>query len=428
MKKTYHIPFLCFCFFTVAFLTIYFLGLFHIVQFADISSPDSFSYLDAANNLKNGCKPHPLRPYAYPGFLCFLQMFSNKESFFLLSVYLFQLLLLLSSFLLLYRIICFYCKSSYAVLAVLLLILHVSFYVYACLVHTEIFFIFLATLLVYFSHLFFIYKKDKYIEIVIFISCIACLVRPGFLYITLLLCVVTMLWLIKNKNYSMFLCTIVIFFATIGTQCYNIKKQYGNYKISYIDDVAQYRYLNNTVLIQSDTTKIVERMNTRNAFFDSLCYQKNKDASWAIIHAMAKEDTKQLIQKSWSNYIHGFYYQLKENAKYGNYFLRDLPKKYIRSEKIQQYLIAYTKGWNILYSFLLITVCSFSIFRCNKKNYIAYILLFFCFYHFIISGISNGEGDRFNIVWMPMFITAFFILFFRKKAETDTTNMSNLHT
>jgi hypothetical protein len=51
----------------------------------------------------------------------------------------------------------------------------------------------------------------------------------------------------------------------------------------------------------------------------------------------------------------------------------------------------------------------------NNAVFLSFILLFYCNYCFITSGISYFQGDRFNVIWMPMFLLSIMLFFSKKK-------------
>jgi hypothetical protein len=186
---------------------------------------------------------------------------------------------------------------------------------------------------------------------------------------------------------------------------------FGHYKITFIDDVANYRYLNNAVLINSEIPNVSDVLNKRNLFFDTLVYNKSKQ-NWHLVHRMARQDTKYLISKNPYLYVNTFLLNLKDSYSTGNFFLRDLPTEVIRNSDIQKKLIFITKLYNTLFFYILMLTTLLFLFALVLKKYkktIGILILLFIsisFYTFFTSGISLGEGDRFNIVWHPFCLVA----------------------
>jgi hypothetical protein len=131
------------------------LGIFHLTAVEYHKSFDTFSYIDAAKLMLNGITPHSLRCFGYAGFLTLPYTLFKLTPAFFWFVYIVQNILLLLSFQFIYKIIAIYSNARKAFWAVMLLMVNITYVVFAFHVMTEISFLFLMVGSFYCIHLYF---------------------------------------------------------------------------------------------------------------------------------------------------------------------------------------------------------------------------------------------------------------------------------
>lgn len=421
MKK--HFSILFFVYVTIVLFCNYTLGIFHLTAVEYHKSFDTFSYIDAAKLMLNGIKPHSLRCFGYAGFLTLPYTLFKLTPAFFWFVYIVQNILLLLSFQFIYKIIAIYSNARKAFWAVMLLMVNITYVVFAFHVMTEISFLFLMVGSFYCIHLYFVKQQSKHLLLSFLAICIATLFRPGLIHFTLLFGILLALFLlIKKKNWVAFGLVFLIFLTTIGFQAYKMQEQFGMYKISFIDDVTMYRYLNTSTIAKIEGKDKLYLMAER----DRLIYLKLKnidsDKAFIINHEIVKNETSRLITNHWNSFLYAFAENLFTNFHTGNTFIRDLPEDKIINHAIRKRLFDYTRIWNMLFVITLFLMNLLIIFHFISKEihknrilFLSFFLLIFCDYSYITSGISFFQGDRFNVIWMPMLVVFIFIYFTPRK-------------
>ena len=96
------------------------------------------------------------------------------------------------------------------------------------------------------------------------------------------------------------------------------------------------------------------------------------------------------------------------------------------SEALQETLFDYTRIWNMFFVILLLLTNLPIVLSCIRRKLkiensilLAVILLLYADYSFFTSGVSFYQGDRFNIVWMPMLMVAICIYFHTLKSKAN---------
>lgn len=418
MKTHYSILF--FIYIAIVFFCNYTLGIFHLTDVHYHKIFDTYSYLDAAKLMLNAMKAHSLRCFGYAGVLTLPYTLFKLTPAFFWFIYIVQNGILLLTFHFIYKLVAFYTNEKKAFWATFLLIINITYIVFSFHVMSEIGFLFLMTAAFYYIHLYFINQQSRNLLFSFLAICLATLFRPGLFHFTLLFGILLALYLlIKKKNWVAFGMVFLIFLSSIGFQAYKIQQQFGMYKISFIDDVTLYRYLNTSAIAKIEGKDKLYLMSER----DSALYLKlkNVDSRKAFIayHEIVKKETSDLISNHTAHFIFAFLDNLFTNFHTGNAFIRDMPEDKILNKEIQKRLFDYTRIWNMLFVivlaltnvFLLVLFIRKKINWYNEGSFLSSIIFIYCNYCFVTSGISYFQGDRFNVVWMPMLLIFIFINF-----------------
>lgn len=402
------------------------LGLFRLTDASYHLNFDTSSYLEATDLLINHQIAHPTRCIAYPLILAGpYTLFRTSQSFFE-SVFLIQVCMLFWVFVFLFKILRNYLSHTQSMIAVLLLMLNISCMIFVFHVLTEIAFLFFITLAFYAWHLFVQKRNEKFLWIAFACSCFSVLLRPGLYYLNMAILIILLYYFINKKRAvrNAFI-TGAIFLCSICVQLIMMQTQYGVCKISMIDDVTMYEYMNTSVYAKLQGADKSTLMAQRNqAIGDSL---RNYTAlrKYPAYHDITQAETSGLLQYHTINYVSAYAENLISNFHSGNSLLRDLPQQYVYSKWLQEKLFDYTRIWNMLMVILLMVMNGVITFVLIKKrqeiNHVLFFLitvLIYADYCFFTSGLSYFQGDRFNVVWMPLlFVMAIISLkVFRKSS------------
>lgn len=371
---------------------------------------DSSSYEQAGDYLLNG-KLHSIRTLGYPSVLLLIDKISSSEVFYQWCIYLLQVILWIGILKMCIRFIP--AKKGAWSLLIILLFINPSFVRYAGLIMTEVYFTFWVVLGFVFLQSYF--KKEKTIQAFLFIIslCITTLIRPGFLYFTLISIALCSFYLLVQKKYLSTLVIIIASILLLAVPMRIMKRTYGNFTLSYIDKVTQYRYLNSQCIALMTGNSVQNTMKERDAQL------RLKKLDLPTLSINTSKETKQLLIQNPAKLLQAFGKNLFTNFHAGNNYLRtDLPV-------IGKHLIGLSRIINMLFVIALLVITPMFIIRFlrtkpKKKYFFSGVLLLYCFYCWFTSGISFFQGDRFNIIWMPLFVIFLFSFFSLKNESTRT--------
>lgn len=385
---------------SISVLYLIFIIVFDANVLARNLSGDGGSYLSAMHDLQLG-KLNTIRPPGYPAFLLLLNYIpSLTEHQFYISIFIVQFLLWIISFKMLLTFLPD--KKHWAwVSLILLIIINPSFVQYSNMILTESLFLFLVLVGFVLLRKFIETKRDFGLYGFLLCMLIATLVRPGLFYFSLLAIVLSLVFLVKSKR---FLSTIVVTLGALfllGVPMRIMKNTYGNHTISYIDKITQYRYLNVQCQSLDRNEALTETMKWRDAEFNT---QKE---NLPELTRMADDETYFFLTSKPALFIKAFANNLYLNFHAGNEYLpTEIPI-------MGRHFYGLSRMLNMLFVLLMLVCVGFFVLRLilskNKSAYIfPAILLFYCFYCWFTSGVSFFQGDRFNIVWMPVLVIFIF--------------------
>lgn len=225
----------------------------------------------------------------------------------------------------------------------------------------------------------------------------ASLFRPGLYLLTLMIVPVYILFLLLRKkgSFILYFMAILPLLLTLGTQSLLMKKTFGTYRLTYIDDITWYRYggaLATTIHNENciSNTCFKEEQAKRDRFIDTM---SNDEMS-----IIAKADRKDVL----TNKTAAFYKMMKVNIS------TNLLSGAVRAEE-NKLLNLWTVFNNLflslfpfgLYGFVFL----FGKFR-KKFSFELHLVCLFMLaviaYTILTSGISAYQGDRFHIAFYPL--------------------------
>lgn len=356
---------------------------------------DSHSYL----NLLHSFIPDPFRTMGYPLFLTFIKSI-NFTIDFMKMAFILQWIFWIGSVWISGRILLQWVQWPYVWVLCGLLLLNPSYSVYSHLILTEIPFIFLIVLSVYGLFRFQATKNNFYLVFAFGLVCIATLFRPGLFYFEILISLALLFFLIHKRDWKSFVMFTAIFSMFIIFPIRQFHQQYQIHKLSIIDDLTIYRYLNARALSLTDNCDLQTAMNKLDQASNGLA-----EASMATRSAFYRKAFNGTVSEHPYEVIKAFGMNLISNIHTGNTYYNQT-----HSGSNRHWVFNISRIFNMIYSILLLL--SFVLlpillmkpkFRMTFwQNTPGMIIMLYCLYQFFSSGVSFWQGDRFNIVWMPL--------------------------
>jgi hypothetical protein len=283
---------------------------------------------------------------------------------------------------------------------------------------TESIFSFLMLAVFYFLDKYYTEKSFPFLTFAISISLFAMLIKPSVKFFTIFICIYFAKTILKNyKNKSNFFIVLSLFL--IGFQYAKMKKEYGNYTLSYIDSVTYYNYLGSKAFFYQTNRTLNQNTNERAKFLEKLCYPEQRN--------VANKDFLNQIKNNRLNLFKAYFSNLLENTKTPNGFITTTKnlnnKKYYDTiRKIFTIISKYQNRFFTLFGFIL---AFYYILKSNKNQNLYGLMGLYILYTIFISGVSCSQGDRFHVVFFP-FVIILFAKFYQEKKFFKFLNKTTL--
>src|SRR6218665_400268 len=246
-------------------------------------------------------------------------------------------------------------------------------------------------------YLFFRYYKDKkfvFLSLALSVFILSMLIKPGSKFLAVGLCLYTIVAVYRNyRNRSVFL--ILASFILVAFQLIGMKKQYGDYTISYIDGFTYYNYLGSRAVAIEKGKDFDAVSYERASIIRNLDFSVGKKAVFSDLISQIKEDPIPLAK--------AYFINVYDNIKPGNSVI-GAAKNLNHSpyfESVKQLLYNISKWQNRLFTILRFLLGGYFVIKKYKSDKAITITAFFILYIIGTSGISCGEGDRFHLVPFP---------------------------
>jgi hypothetical protein len=268
----------------------------------------------------------------------------------------------------------------------------------------EAIFIFLVVLAVFFIGKQVQTKHYKYTTLAFSILLLAILVKP------LAFGLVGIVALCHFKNYkaiigNSFVVFILFSLSLIGIQLHSMKKQYGDYTVSYVDVVTYYNYLGGKADCLKKGIDFVPGENDRAKKFSQFSSHEQKK--------IASSDLNDQLLNNTSNFMQAYAFCLYSNSSKGSYSVSEC-----KNEASTFYFDffyfsfkAISKVQNILFTITGVLLSFYYLFYRKKVGTFYKIIALFISYIFFISGMSCLQCDRFHILFFPLVIVLGISLF-----------------
>ena len=358
---------------------------------------DAISYIDSSNLLFNSFKPHPTRPiiYAFIAGIPNLFLESVSDTQYVIYNTLLNVIAWIITILLLNKTLLLFFERRIAFWATVLFIINLGSLAHIFQVISETVTTMLLTTILFYTANYIIDKKFSNLILISSIMNVLTLIRPGFLYLSIIFSITLIVLIIKNKYF--FNKKIIIFNASIliiVIQLVLMNSNYGSYTVSYIDKTTWYLYLGAEAKAEALDIDFREERKNRDDIIEDLSWNEKKN--------MSISDFKNQLSNNISNIIKEYSSNLLENSIAGNteiLLLRDKTQSYTL-----QILHVLSRIQNLFYTITFLITGAYLIFNFRRFNPIILVLATIPSYIILTSGISFWQGDRFNVVLVPIII------------------------
>jgi hypothetical protein len=396
----------------------YSLGLYSFTDSTMFEKYDTVSYLESTQRLISHFQPHPYRCIGYSLFLAIPYALFSSSNLLFICVHIIQLIMLFTIYVILFVTIKKYVSNKLSIIMIIAFMLNISYVGYAYLLLTEIPFLFLITLSIYFYHQSLQHNKSQYLLIGFALLCFSILFKPGFYLFGLLIFIsICVNFIVRKASFKYLLILFIIMVGTIGFQTIWMYSSFGTYKLSYIDDITTYRYFNSSVIAAKNNVDLSPLMQQRDQAMLVNFNNFNTADDLNSFHLSVKAESMFLLKQYPKATLYAFIENIYSNYHTGNAIIRDIEVPNFNNQTSRKAFFNYTRIWNMLMgTILFISTIYFlasirKLYREHKERLYFSVLLFsYCYYNILISGVSFYQGDRFNIVWMPFVLIILSIL------------------
>lgn len=429
LKNGIHIIGLILAYCTALLIYNFFFDFFHLNQPAFFQSYDTVSYIDAVKLWTEQFQVHPTRCIGYPILLLPFYIAFGYGKIFIILVQVVQHILLCFSFILIFTLIKKHTNQRIAWFSYILLLLNVSYFIYGFFILTEVPHLFLIVCGIYYYDQYLSSRQHTALLKSFLAICLATLFKPGFVYLAVLIFLAILVFFIFfKKSFKLSIYLVLILSLTLGLQMTLMKLTYQTFKLSFIDDITTYRYLNTSVLAYDTHSDCFNLMQQRDSIFKKPSYGLNTADSLHYIHQLVGQESKLLREKMPLTVTAAFLENIFSNVHTGNRIIIDWPLKSNLETEAAKRWYDITRIWNMLLSILMILngfLLMYFFLRKRKLEtsieILCLILLVYSGYAIFITGVTYFQGDRFAIAWMPFVIllTVFQLKTILKKQEQN---------
>ena len=381
----------------IGLLWVCFLDFVLQIKFQSFVFPDSESYILASENLYYLHKADIIRPSLIAGINGFPLLFGYSiDSLFIWNTVI-NLIFWLAIVVLIYQMAFQFVSQKIAFLLALLYLFSVGSLVLIFQVLSETPFTFLLLLSLYFFQKYFKNNQVKHASFGFSLLIISVLIKPMSFGLGLLL-LIFFFYKLKKILLDKWSFPIYGSILLVVFHMYTMKKNYGDFTISYIDTYTYYNYLGTRADCLKNNTEFVQCDNYRYQYFNTLSLSEGKNEAF--------RDMKKQITTNTLNFVKAYFINIYFNSYRGSGYFYEFKNvnKTSYFEFVKVIFRGISKLQNIFYT--MIGVClSLYFLKRNKRelNFIKVVSLCIV-YIFLMSGISSDQGDRFHVVFYPFVV------------------------
>ena len=261
---------------------------------------------------------------------------------------------------------------------------------------SESIFVFIVVLAIYFVSKYYANNDAKYLTIAISILILNALVKPISIGIAFIF-IIFYISKIKNIVFNRYGFLLIFSLFLLLFQFKSMKKEYGDFTISYIGDVTYFNYLGAKAHCFRKNIEFFPCRNTRTSEALHLNFHDNKILSFL--------DMKEQLSNNKSNLVKAFLSNIYSNTEKGNVIVSQC-KNVNQTSYFDFFQFAFkviSKLQNIIFTIATI-LFSFYFLWFERQNKYYLLMSIFTLYIFFVSAISCCEGDRFHIVFFPVLV------------------------
>jgi len=356
--------------------------------------PDAGNYNESATNLYWHLRGHCYRPILMAAIYGFPLLFgANDHYLYTFAIYI-NIILWLISIVLLFEIIQHYVSKKITFWLSLLFVFSIGITLFNFHLLAEIPFLFFLISSFYFLQKYGQTKVVKWLVIALSILVLSMLIKPGSKFFAILLLIhFSKILVIHYKQKVMVFLYVSI--ALCLVQSAGLKYQFGDFTISYIDNVTFHNYLFSKADCYRKGIEYNQIGNPRAEYlFTKTVHEQKK---------IAKEDILEQIQNNKINVLKAYFHNFTWNSLSGNIVIKSYSNFSNRSEysKIQSVLYWISKYQNRMMTILGVVLSLFVLIKCYRNDVFLFFTALLVIYIIGISGISSDQGDRFHIITYP---------------------------
>ena len=240
-------------------------------------------------------------------------------------------------------------------------------------------------------------RNYKFLSVAISIFFLASLIKPIALGMGFILTFIFIknLKLIFINKYSIFI------FLSIGLvffQMNTLKKEYGNFTISYIDGFTYYNYLGTRADCLKNNTKFIQGKNPRFLYLSKFNHVEQKK--------IVLSDFKNQLFNNTFYLIKAYFINILSNSTHGSPVITNCQNKnktnYFDFFKVLFKVLS--KIQNIIYTAVGLSLSLYCLKNYQSFNKLLFLISALQLYLFLLSAISSNQGDRLHLVLFPLTI------------------------
>lgn len=259
----------------------------------------------------------------------------------------------------------------------------------------ETIFIFFIVCSLFFINKYYKTNNVKYITIAMTLLLLNTLIKPVSIgvFLVLLLFFIPKLKAILINEFSILM---LVSFGLIIFQMYSLKKEYGNFTLSYISSITYYNYLGAKADCYKKNIDYLPGITERTKAFNKLSSSEMKTVS--------QNDLINQLQENKLNLFRAYLFCMYSNSSKGNYIVSECKNSAntVYFSAFQFVFKAISKLQNILFTIVGVLLSFRMLYKYKKENKFYLIISIFLLYLFFISAISCYECDRFHIAFFPI--------------------------
>jgi hypothetical protein len=397
----------------IGFLWIEFLNFILQLNLQNRISPDAESYFESAHNLYFLHKGHQYRPIllALIQGIPFAFGCSNWEVY--KACFPINFLFWVGTVLFVFKILSGFLSKKKAFYTSLIALLFIGSIICIFNLYAENCYLFFIVLAFYFLQKYYASYNFLFLAISLSIFVISMLIKPGAKLLAICFIAFFIKEIVKNYNKKTILFLYGSFFLVL-IQCGLLKKQYGDFTISYIDSVTYYNYLGSKAVCLSQGKNLNQLDNPRMDYIFTLSNSETKK--------VALDDLTNQISNNTFYLFYAYLSDVYDNSTAGNtaldYTINIKNTAYFEFSKA--FFFTLSKIQNIFFTSTGFFLSIYFFITCFKKERYFSLISFFVLYTIVLSGISCSQGDRFHLPIFP------FVLILILKFSIQKLNRSSI--